>query len=743
VNLINGTFLTFEGEPVPGRMPTRVITLGENPMTPDQANAVVQMYQLFCAANAVSPALFSVVNRTLEDGTSVRMESRDGDDRVFVTPASTGGPRPLELAGYVILPRDAANTSGWDKGAKPDSARAYLPAKHAKALGTIPPKAQLHVKLNAGAVDWRGAHGVTLTYDHAGNNRYSTDMWGVVFTNTNNDSAANNVYYRGTKITTPAGVSAAAIFEGFLIIISANTVKACPSPIGRINAALARGQFIAEIAPTWSTISITGTVASARRASAWHFKPDGSVAAAAFVDSSFGVDTWTLRRMRTAALTMMKRYLTLAVVDGSLTCTVSDTAYACHEVGVTGGAGLADLSIPTGTLSFSGQRLWGIDWADDGTELVISFRRSGSGSRVAGGFGVSGSLAWDQHWAVFINENELFRVSSVIPEQNTGHAAFKDDLDVDHPAEEAAQVGDGVVSHEYVAIHALDARSGAALLERLTIAYTAAVTYSSFVPTNAYTIASNIEVVFDSAVISTHAESLTDFLPTCRIDVFNSDPRFGAALLIDNGALIDFSRINIPAYPQCGSALNENIYEQLFADSSMTSRAGHSFFSSYPNQVSDTLGKLMFVYTEQITVFTFGYRFASYSGDPWIGFPVTLSDSVIVTGATSLGPYTSVTYFIAKAGLAFPAANPLHFIATARDLFANQYEDIMKKLQQRNHSLTQSGIAPAYFASIMTRPDTMTGWTETDLLTPIAAKVTADGDAPDSASFHIDPVRIL
>lgn len=80
-----GAFITFDGEPIPGRVPPRLI-VRDNPMINDQHNAVKHLYQEFARHNGLSLAGYHVSEARLPDGTRVRMESNNGVDRVTVWP---------------------------------------------------------------------------------------------------------------------------------------------------------------------------------------------------------------------------------------------------------------------------------------------------------------------------------------------------------------------------------------------------------------------------------------------------------------------------------------------------------------------------------------------------------------------------------------------------------------------------------------------------------------------------------
>jgi hypothetical protein len=87
----NPNFISFAGEPITGRTPTKTIVLGDWPMTQAQQGGVAHAYKLFCDTVRLSPAEYHVQNRILSDGTTVRMISNNGIDTVEVRPVGGGG----------------------------------------------------------------------------------------------------------------------------------------------------------------------------------------------------------------------------------------------------------------------------------------------------------------------------------------------------------------------------------------------------------------------------------------------------------------------------------------------------------------------------------------------------------------------------------------------------------------------------------------------------------------------------
>lgn len=85
--LSNPNFISFSGEPITGRIPTKTVVYGPE-MTKGQHGGVAHVYKVFCDAVKVSPAKYHVQNRVLADGTKVRMISNWGVDTVMVWPVA-------------------------------------------------------------------------------------------------------------------------------------------------------------------------------------------------------------------------------------------------------------------------------------------------------------------------------------------------------------------------------------------------------------------------------------------------------------------------------------------------------------------------------------------------------------------------------------------------------------------------------------------------------------------------------
>ena len=79
----NKGFITFPGEPITGRVPTRTVVYGPQ-LNATQYAGVAHAYRLLCDAYRLSLAGYHVQNRVLADGTKIRMTSNNGVDTVKV-----------------------------------------------------------------------------------------------------------------------------------------------------------------------------------------------------------------------------------------------------------------------------------------------------------------------------------------------------------------------------------------------------------------------------------------------------------------------------------------------------------------------------------------------------------------------------------------------------------------------------------------------------------------------------------
>lgn len=84
--LIRQNWLTFDGDPITGRTPARVISMNGVELDQFQTGLVAYHYTLFEQACSLALGQRQDCTRILPDGTVVRMQSINGIDRVFVWP---------------------------------------------------------------------------------------------------------------------------------------------------------------------------------------------------------------------------------------------------------------------------------------------------------------------------------------------------------------------------------------------------------------------------------------------------------------------------------------------------------------------------------------------------------------------------------------------------------------------------------------------------------------------------------
>lgn len=90
MTIINDRFISFGGEPIPGRVLPRLVVY-VNQVQGWQLDEIGSLYLKFCMANAVSVADYQVLERRLVDGTRVRMTSINSIDTIQVWPPAPGG----------------------------------------------------------------------------------------------------------------------------------------------------------------------------------------------------------------------------------------------------------------------------------------------------------------------------------------------------------------------------------------------------------------------------------------------------------------------------------------------------------------------------------------------------------------------------------------------------------------------------------------------------------------------------
>lgn len=101
MNLNNPNFISFGGDPITGRFPTRMEIVGA--LTQQQYGGVIHAYKLFCDMTNLALGDYQVQNRTLADGTKIRMVSINKNDTVYVSqPPVTGGSKLPHGFGVVM-----------------------------------------------------------------------------------------------------------------------------------------------------------------------------------------------------------------------------------------------------------------------------------------------------------------------------------------------------------------------------------------------------------------------------------------------------------------------------------------------------------------------------------------------------------------------------------------------------------------------------------------------------------------
>jgi hypothetical protein len=117
MTLLNQHWQSLTGKPVTGRMPPALHVTGDVHLTSEQLGAVANAYQVFCNTVAVSIAGHHVAQRTLLDGTKVRMVSNNGRDEVFVDPPAVGTSIEYEEL-FRAITANATHVNGVDSGAE-------------------------------------------------------------------------------------------------------------------------------------------------------------------------------------------------------------------------------------------------------------------------------------------------------------------------------------------------------------------------------------------------------------------------------------------------------------------------------------------------------------------------------------------------------------------------------------------------------------------------------------------------
>lgn len=746
-------------------MSVRVLVMNRVPPTPGQLGELDHRFRLHKLNLAASGGVYLTRDGALRDGSQFRLVSNMGHHDLMVWPVATGGSQPIVLGGFQLLPHDDLVPEGWDEDimANPITPQALL---EAGATLPLPPVITLHTKLQAGPVNWLGPNGVILSWDHGGSNRYSTNLWDIIISQDffgYSITPLDGIYYRGTKINTSfGGVSAAGIYDGRLVAITGDLVYEAPSPLGNIDDALAKGALLPSVTPTWTSVTVTGSVSDAQKCSAWHFKPDGSVAACAVVYDSYGVGTWTYLRACTEELPQAKRYITFGMVDGNVTAAVSDVAFIgeamANKVGGTllestlsGGGGVWGIATAAsfGALTYHGKRLLGIDFAEDGTEILLTLRRSGSGtsSQVivppTGPFTFDGTttttLGFDQKWGLYANEDELVSARSFLPTITY----FWNQAGTDT----CTQTGGDLFEANYMTMGQIDARVGMAVVERVKLVAEASLSVPSAgtIPTPAYstqimTVTASVEVWADNALVDQTLVTIpAGREPSVRVnlDIFNAHAKFirnGFFYRSTNpsltGVVNNGDTASAPLFPQGPGWLNENVYEHYFANSTATTRIAVRHTTQYPNQVSDVLMHLYGIFYESLSQVSWDFRFSDDYTER-VGWDSTYND---IHNQPKIARGLGVRHY-----------DPGYFVVASRNTFTWEFFNTLIRREEVELGITEVGIEPTHAADAFIYDEDTLTWDVTDLLEPFADKVDAEVGAltVDRATFGLEPVHTI
>jgi hypothetical protein len=101
MSLRHQVWQTLSGDPITGRAPPVLRVMNDKPLTPGQMGLVAHHYKLLEYMLKVSVVPYLVQERTLADGTRIRMVSSYGVDTVMVWPA--GGGTPFSMGSLFIV----------------------------------------------------------------------------------------------------------------------------------------------------------------------------------------------------------------------------------------------------------------------------------------------------------------------------------------------------------------------------------------------------------------------------------------------------------------------------------------------------------------------------------------------------------------------------------------------------------------------------------------------------------------
>lgn len=118
MSLRNQHWISLSGATTTGKVPPRLFVMNGAAMSPQQAGEVAHHYKLLTHKMAVSVIPYMVQERTLADGTRVRLVSSYGKDSVFVWPASGKSADASGARGFIAAATAAFLELGVDFGAQ-------------------------------------------------------------------------------------------------------------------------------------------------------------------------------------------------------------------------------------------------------------------------------------------------------------------------------------------------------------------------------------------------------------------------------------------------------------------------------------------------------------------------------------------------------------------------------------------------------------------------------------------------
>lgn len=788
--LNNPFWLQLDGTPTEARPPAALRVL-ERPISKAQLAGVQHLYGQFAAQMRLSVAPGQQWERFLQDGSRVLLRTHRGQDEVLVWPVSPEDSERIKLGGYLVLPHATARAQGW--GAKPD---AYLPTHQGLKN---PPLLRINSPLAAGRVNWIGPKGQLLSWNHGGRNRYATNMWDAVhdeFLPSTYLGGEIGIYYKGTKIVTAQGVAAAAVFRKWLVYLAPNGALFCtPSPLEAIDRDHRKGVRKAQLSPTWTPVVVNGVdgLAAGRRVSAWHFAPDGAKAGCATVLDSYGIKRWSLCRASVQALPQTQRYVHLGLdMQGQLVAHTDEVAFAGQAWQTWVGPHLmhrddaafaalhgAAVDLP---ISASGRRLWGVDFLADGTEVVITCRRDGTGryAYMPLANGDDYQYGVDVGWSIYANEQRLITSRNVAQGMHwsstqrdvPGVGTFTDEV--------GEQLGEVPVQYSALSVYELDARFGVVVAERARLEFPLGVhtpTYSpevqrlvNITSEQQATMQVSLELVHGGQLVGQYpvavpAEQLSGYRMLMEVSALNlfctsrtgqtgTDYLLAESLLchgptlrpLVSGAEAFGFALSMPQTASFyGESLNNDrvtattINTQGASNQHLRGESMRHHYMAYPNQVSDAV-----INSKYSMVLRNGAWFPY--ADYWMVYRPGAADVVnnaLDEGAMTYEYRTARTYLAWSGGCAQRAAGGKEAVAVVCGGFAMGMLRTLAQFRQRRWGVLPAAMKPTSIALGLQLATADSPLTVIDLKPLLAARLQMAGIEILEDDLLLDPVRAL